>query len=253
MSATAVEQDQEALWDLERLRRARGLGDWMFEQFAGRVGPRVAEVGAGIGTFSERLLGAGVAHLLLVEPEPACAAVLDGRLGGDTRVTVVREELPDAPTLHAGEGTFDLVVCQNVLEHLEDHEGAMRAMARALRPGGWLVVLVPAHPRLFGSLDRRYGHCRRYTRRLVRGLVDDAGLELADLYSFNLLGVPGWWVTGKRAEPSISSRALAAYEVLLRLWRPIERRVRPPVGLSLVAHAQRPPSAPARVAGSAAS
>jgi SAM-dependent methyltransferase len=245
LSATAVEHGQEALWDLERLRRARGLGDWMFEQFAGRTGPRVAEVGAGIGTFSERLLGVpGVEHLLLVEPEPACAAVLDGRLGGDPRVAVVREELPEAPTLTAGEGTFDLVVCQNVLEHLEDHEAAMAAMARALRPGGWLVLLVPAHPRLFGSLDRRYGHCRRYTRELVRDLVSEAGLELADLYSFNLLGVPGWWVTGKRSAPSIGARALAVYEAMLKVWGPIERRLRPPVGLSLVAHARRPETAP---------
>lgn len=240
MSATAVEHDEEALWDLERLRRARGLGDWMFEQFAGRMGPRVAEVGAGIGTFSERLLGTGVDHLLLVEPEPACAAVLEGRLGGDPRVAVVREELPGAPTLTAGEGTFDLVVCQNVLEHLPDHRAAMDAMARALRPGGWLVLLVPAHPRLFGSLDRRYGHCRRYTRELVRDLVAGARLELSDLYSFNLLGVPGWWVTGRRSEPSISPRALRVYELLLKLWRPIERRVRPPAGLSLVAHARAP-------------
>ncbi len=240
MTVTVPETGDEVLWDLERLRRARGLGDWMFEQFAHRLGPRVAEVGAGIGTFSERLLDAGVEHLLLVEPDSACAGVLEGRLGRDPRVSLAREELPEAPALRARECTFDLVLCQNVLEHLDDHDGAMAAMARALRPGGWLVLLVPAHPRLFGRLDRRYGHRRRYTRALVRDVVAGAGLELAELYSFNLLGVPGWWVAGRRSSPAIGARALAAYEVLLRTWRPVERRVRPPFGLSLVAHARRP-------------
>ncbi len=244
MTATAAETGDDALWDLERLGAAHGLGDWMFEQFAPRVGPRVAEVGAGIGTFSRRLLDAGAESLLLVEPEPACAGELEERLGGDPRVLIAREELPDSPALGAEEGTLDLVVCQNVLEHLEDDAAATSAMARALRPGGWLVLLVPAHPRLFGSLDRRYGHCRRYTRELVRDLVSEARLELADLYSFNLLGVPGWWVTGKRSAPSIGTRALAVYEAMLKVWRPIERRLRPPVGLSLVAHARRPDTAP---------
>jgi hypothetical protein len=74
--------------------------------------------------------------------------------------------------------------------------------------------------------------------------VSEAGLELADLYSFNLLGVPGWWVTGKRSAPSIGARALAVYEAMLKVWGPIERRLRPPVGLSLVAHARRPETAP---------
>jgi SAM-dependent methyltransferase len=240
VTATASETGEEVLWDLERLRRARGLGDWMFEQFAPRLGPRVAEVGAGIGTFSDRLLAAGVEELLLIEPDPACASVLEGRLGPDPRVTLVREELPDAPTLTAEEGHFDLVVCQNVLEHLDDHEAAVASMARALRPGGWLVLLVPAHPRLFGSLDRRYDHRRRYTRSLVREVVAGAGLELVDLYSFNLLGVPGWWLAGRRRSASLTRGSIAAYEVLLRLWRPLERRVRPPWGLSLIAHARRP-------------
>jgi SAM-dependent methyltransferase len=254
VTATVPETADDGLWDLERLRRARGLGDWMFEQVAPRLGPRVAEIGAGIGTFSERLLAAGVEELLLVEPEPACAAVLEGRLGGDPRVTVVEEELPEAPALCLAEGRFDLVLCQNVLEHLEDDAAATAAMARALRPGGWLVLLVPAHPRLLGALDRRYGHHRRYTRERLRRPVHGAGLELADLYSFNLLGVPGWWVAGKRRAPSLTPGSLAAYEALLRAWRPLERRVRPPWGLSLVAHARRPVEherAPADGAGAA--
>ena len=62
-------------------------------------------------------------------------------------------------------------------------------MARALRPGGQLALLVPAHPRLYGNLDRAYGHYRRYTRSRVEQLVAGAQLELVDLYSFNLLGI----------------------------------------------------------------
>src|SRR5205823_347390 len=59
----------EALWDLEQLGQARRLRDWMFSQFADVATGEIAEVGAGIGTFSELLLAApSTGRLLLVEP-----------------------------------------------------------------------------------------------------------------------------------------------------------------------------------------
>ena len=67
------------LWDLEALADARGLGDWQFAQAAPYARGTVAEVGAGIGTFSERLLAAPVDRLLLVEPEAACVERLRER------------------------------------------------------------------------------------------------------------------------------------------------------------------------------
>src|SRR3712207_6123818 len=98
----------------------------MFSRVAGHVSGRVAEVGAGIGTFSERLRAAGASELLLIEPEPACAAVLRSRYDGVSDVTVAQELLPDSPALAAWEGRTDLVLCQNVLEHIPDDATAMQ-------------------------------------------------------------------------------------------------------------------------------
>ena len=230
----------EELWDLENLARARRLCAWMFEQFEPFARGVVVEVGAGIGTFSHELLAHGVQRLLLIEPAPVCAQALRARFADDPRVQVAGELLPDSPALGQLTDEADFVLCQNVLEHIADDGAAIAAMARALRPGGRLTILVPAHPRLYNRLDRRYGHERRYSReRLVR-IVGDAGLELDALYSFNLLGVPGWWVNSLRSAPGLTPASLRAYEALVRLWRPIERRVRPPWGLSLIAHARRP-------------
>jgi SAM-dependent methyltransferase len=130
-----------------------------------------------------------------------------------------------------------------VLEHIEDDAAALAAMARALRPGGRLTVLVPAHPGLYGPLDRAYGHHRRYTRERLRGIVERAGLEVERLYRFNALGVPGWWVRNRTGADGIGRGPLRVYEALLAAWRPVERRLEPPVGLSLVVHARRPDQA----------
>ena len=228
------------LWDLEQLAAARGLCDWMFSQVERHVGLTVAEVGAGIGTFTGRLLEAGAERVLAVEPEPACAAELERRFGSDARVQVARETLPSSPSLASLAGSCDLVLCQNVLEHIEDDAAAAQAMARALRVDGTLVVLVPAHPRLYGPLDRNYGHFRRYDRERLRQVVTGAGLQLERLYSFNLLGVAGWWAKNRLGDGAISAGSLRAYEALLKLWRPVEDRLEPPVGLSLIARASRP-------------
>jgi SAM-dependent methyltransferase len=229
-------------FDLARLAQAKGLSDWMFSQFEDAVDGTVVEIGAGIGTFSERILRNGVDRLVLVEPDPACARVLQARFGDNPRVRLLEEELPDSPGLAELETEADFVLCQNVLEHIENDAGAIAAMARTLRPGGQLGLLVPAHPRLFGELDRRYGHRRRYTRRRIDRVVRAAGLEPLDIYSFNLLGAPGWWLANRRSEAAITARSLRLYELVLGPWRVLEQRRRPPVGLSLVARAVRPSS-----------
>ena len=113
-------------------------------------------------------------------------------------------------------------------------------MASSLRRGGRLGVLVPAGPRLFGSLDLDYGHERRYTRAMLDKVLARAGLKVAELYPFNTLGIPGWWLKSRIGATSLGDRSLALYEALLPLWRPVEERVRLPWGLSLVAHAERP-------------
>jgi SAM-dependent methyltransferase len=230
---------QDAIFeDLELLSRAQAFCDWVFDQYAPSVRGCVAEVGAGIGTFTERILERGAERVVAIEPEPGCAEVLERRFAADARVAVARELLPEAPSL--AEGSFDLVVCQNVLEHVADHEAAVAAMGRALGRGGELSLLVPAHPRLYGPLDAAYGHERRYTPEALRAVVKAAGLEVLDLHSFNLLGVPGWVVKNRRPGNRIGAGSLTAYELLVRAWRPVEERLRPPWGLSLVVRARRP-------------
>jgi SAM-dependent methyltransferase len=235
-----ADPDTAVPFDLERLAEARGLCDWMFSQFEDAAHGNVVEIGAGIGTFSERILRNGVDRLLLVEPDHACARVLRASFCSNPSVRLLEEAVPGSTGLADHEMEADFVLCQNVLEHIEDDTGAVAAMAKVLRPGGQLGLLVPAHPRLFGALDRRYGHRRRYTQRRLEGVIRDAGLELRDLYSFNLLGAPGWWLANHRSEAAITARSLRLYELALGPWRVLEQRVRPPAGLSLIARAVRP-------------
>lgn len=224
--------------DLRKLAGSRRFVAWTFDQFRRDVGRVVLEVGAGIGTFTEMMLDEGAERVVALEPDGACAEALEERFDADRRVTVLREGLPGAPEVEAA--AHDLVVCQNVLEHIEDDAGALAEMAGALRPGGRLFLLVPAHQRLFGALDRAYGHHRRYERDALAGLVRGAGLEVEELYSFNLLAVPGWILASLRGSGGIDGRLLRLYDAAVCLWRPLEERLRPRFGASLIVKARRP-------------
>jgi 2-polyprenyl-3-methyl-5-hydroxy-6-metoxy-1,4-benzoquinol methylase len=233
--------DEAILDDLGDLAQAKRLCAWMFDTFRAHVpGSRVLEVGAGIGTFTQLMLDEGAREVLAVEPDQLCASVLDQTFAGDDRVRVSTESLPEAPAVQAEAGTFDLAVCQNVLEHIGDDRGAVQAMADALRPGGHLVLLVPAGPWLFGGLDDAYGHWRRYTAAELADVLVRSGLDVVSLQPLNTLGIAGWWTKNRRPGARVGKRSLQAYEALVGLWRPIEERLRPPIGLSLVGIARKP-------------
>jgi SAM-dependent methyltransferase len=84
----------------------------------------------------------------------------------------------DATALGTREGAFDLVIALDMLEHVEDDAGAARELLRALRPGGCLLVTVPAYQWLWSSHDVALGHKRRYTRGRLERLLTAQGFEV---------------------------------------------------------------------------
>ncbi|MDP7323689.1 MAG: class I SAM-dependent methyltransferase [Candidatus Woesearchaeota archaeon] len=69
------------------------------------------------------------------------------------------------------ENSFDLVLCSDVLEHIEDDKTALKEIARVLKPGGILLFTVPAHNYLWGPVDEISNHFRRYELKKIRPLL----------------------------------------------------------------------------------
>jgi SAM-dependent methyltransferase len=100
--------------------------------------------------------------------------------------------LPGAlPTPHPfADATCDLACLFDVLEHIEDDRGALRAVARLLKPGGRILLTVPAYNWLWSAHDESHHHQRRYNRQTLAATIAAAGLEPIRLGYFNTLLFP---------------------------------------------------------------
>jgi SAM-dependent methyltransferase len=88
------------------------------------------------------------------------------------------------------ERAYDLVAILDVLEHVEEDRASLVSMAEKLRPGGRILLTVPAHPWMWSAHDDVNHHKRRYTKKTFRAAVADAGLKLEMLTYFNSLLFP---------------------------------------------------------------
>jgi SAM-dependent methyltransferase len=140
----------------------------------------VLEVGCGQGGFGVRL--AQRYQYLGVEPDPASFTVAQHRIG-----LAGRGEVRNIAVEDLGDDQFDMVCAFEVLEHFEDDAAAAKSWTARLRPGGWLVVSMPAHNDRLGPFDELVGHYRRYDHAMVSALLEPLGFEQVET---RLYGVP---------------------------------------------------------------
>ena len=242
MSSPASAQDES----LRRIGEAERYNAWLFARTRPFLGPRILDIGAGLGTFTE-VLANSAEGVVAVEPDPGDAAQLRRRFAANERVRV--EEL-DAARLAGAEigGPFDAAICFNVLEHIPDDVGALRGIRDQLKPGAHLLVLVPAHRALFGEIDRTVGHVRRYDRRTLDRALTAAGFDVRELRYVNPLGALGWLVSSRLLRREhIPEGPLKAYDALVPVLRALDK-LRLPFGLSVWAVAKTPGSVSASAA-----
>ena len=223
---------------LQSMRRARGLNRWILEQFRPFVGQRVVEAGCGIGNFTELLLDRE--RLVCLDNDPLYVEMINWRLGHLENLRALKFDLSDtAAYATLKEERVDTIVCLNVLEHIAPDEAVLRAYYDLLEPGGHAIILVPAHPSLYGPCDAAIGHERRYTQVELHSKMQAAGFEIVKMCEFNRLGVPGWWVNKQFGRRDINPRQMRMFERLLPIAKAAEALQLGP-GLSLIGVGRKP-------------
>src|SRR5664279_2656694 len=133
---------------------------WIMSILSQYIQGRVIEYGSGTGTFTERLLPYATS-LIAVEPSSNLLPALRARFNSSMAVEIFNEPL-ESHVVRQDDNSCDTIVMINVLEHIEDDRAGLQNLVRILRPGGQLLVFVPALRLLMSKLDYIHGHFRRY-------------------------------------------------------------------------------------------
>jgi SAM-dependent methyltransferase len=196
---------------------------------------RILEIGCGTGHNLPMLARFGTVDA--IEIDEAARAIASSRLGK----SVGEAPLPALPGIERGH--YDLIAVLDVVEHIEDDVAALAAMAQCLRPGGKILITVPAHPWMWSAHDTVNHHFRRYSKKTLDAAIRTAGLSHNGLRWFNSLLFPAAVaarVAGKLSgkddsDDSPPARPLnTAFEKIFRLERYFVGRVPLPPGLSII-------------------
>ncbi len=236
-NSTAAEYEGR---DLEVLAKLPNYYDWIVDTFRPWLKGHTMEIGAGVGTIARRIVDE-VDHLDLVEPSVNLPELSQRGLTDNPKVAIISETLEQRLPQMTDE-SCDTIVMVNVLEHIEDDSAALKELNRILKPGGCLLLFVPAIKILYSELDRQHGHYRRYHLTPLKRLVQDCGFNLLRHSYFDMAGVLPWWLintVGKRTtfNPAVS-RIYDKYAI--PATRYLEKWLPPPFGKNIILVAERP-------------
>lgn len=203
--------------------------------------PRVLDVGCGSGVTAESLSreGAKVVGVDLEIPVSATSTPSFQMISGDY--------LDIAPGL----GEFDLVLALDVVEHFEDESRVLETLVANTRPGGKMLITVPAFSWLWSSHDTENDHYRRYTRRQLTEALEPFRVQI-DRAGYLFLGlIPPKAVMATYERVSTASapsgtgvvgpmNSMAGVYFEFELWCALHLRNFLPAGTSVVAAATKP-------------
>lgn len=192
--------------NLEAMKKATRYNDFLLgliRKYA--VGSQVLDHGAGAGTFAVPI-NDGAMNVLCMEPD------------SDLRTALAQSGLDVAASLaDISNGTIDYAYTLNVLEHIKDDHEAIRDLYRCLKPGGRLLVYVPAFQILYSQMDDHVGHFRRYRRKPLRRLLQAVGFDVSKAFyvdSLGFLATVVYKLVGDRSG-SVSSGSVAFYDSIV--------------------------------------
>jgi SAM-dependent methyltransferase len=233
-----AELDQDHWWFLARRRILKRLIERLVRP---PKRAKVLEVGCGTGHNLAMLKSFG--SLEASELDRCARALANKRLPGKVK----NAKLPDLSMFKRN--GYDLIALLDVLEHVPDDLASLRAIHMRLKPGGALLLTVPANPWMWSAHDAAHHHFRRYTKKQLEELFLRSGLEIQLLSHFNTLLFP--LVAAARVVGKITRRQSAddklpsgsvnsILNAVFGLEASLIGRLPMPFGVSLVAVVRRP-------------
>lgn len=217
------------------MSQAIWYNQWTLKKFKKYLSGDILEVGCGIGNFTNSLTKFG--DVWAVDINPTYLKETLENVKGHAKIGYGDIEKGD---YFFNDKVFDTVVCLNVLEHIKDDHRAISNLAKLIKSKGFLILLVPAFPNLYGEIDKAIFHFRRYNKVDIEMMIVKNNFSIRFIRVINLLGAIGWWFTGKVLKKNqVEKSKLRIFNFFAPLLLTIEDMIDSPIGTSLLIVAQK--------------
>lgn len=231
--------DNEGEDTLNTIALANHFNRWMYETIKPFCKGEILEVGSGVGNISEFFLKDRASICLTDIREGYCNSLREKFSGSETLQGIQTMDLVDP----GFEGKFsdsmnryDTVFALNVVEHIFDDAAAISNCRKLLKPGGHLIILVPAFQSLYNNFDRELEHYRRYNRKRLKSLLMTGGFSVKHSQYYNAAGIAGWFISGKIQNHSIiPAGQIRLFDKLVFPFRMFDKLIFNSIGLSVIA------------------
>lgn len=231
--ASAPPQAEQVHTSLEVLNDLYNINHYLFNAMRPFIRGSVFEVGCGIGNTTQFLLNQP--RVVGIEPFVESYRIARVRFAPHLNVQIHPFFLHECPNRSIPAGAFDTVISLNVIEHIEDDVDALDRCRQLCAPGGRVVTVVPAHMWLYGSIDRSFGHFRRYSKRTLGNAYRAAGLRVERCFHKNFISPIVWlWYGRLRRLQQMPRAGAKRFDQIVPLVDAVERIIPPPFGQTLV-------------------
>ena len=122
----------------------------------------ILEVGAGCGSFTKNYLKDEIDTITLTELDEKNILDLKKKFNHNSKIKIIKKKIEHI------EEKFDVIIYLHVLEHIKDDQKEIREATQRLNKDGVLIIMVPAHQKIYSNLDKAVGHFRRYELNFFR-------------------------------------------------------------------------------------
>lgn len=167
--------------ELENFDLANVWRKYVYLQIKSFLKNNILEVGAGIGSFTKNYKD-NFKNILLIEPDKNNFLYLKKNIK-NKNIKVLNVSIKRIKK------KFNAILYMNVIEHIKDDKKEINIAINKLHKNGFLIILVPAHQKLYTSFDKAVGHHRRYSKKFFKKKFKNSKLEklvFLDFFGFFL-------------------------------------------------------------------
>ncbi len=221
----------ELFTSAEQMQKATNYNQWTYELFEKYIHGDVLEVGCGVGSFTKLISEqSNFDSMYCIDiSRPAIDLMITKNFGPKIRTECI--DLMDI------EGTFDIIICMNVMEHVKDDESFFEKLMSLLKSGGILFLLVPSHKFLYSNFDVAAGHFKRYSKEMMSKFNLQQDVKLINQYYFNPIGALGYWIVYKALKSDNVNDTEGEIGMFDKYIVPFSKKLLPlksPIGISLI-------------------